>query len=79
MRRLACDLGPAPSFGGPLRDEGLVGSGEPAQGGGLAGERLVVPALGDALEDAADLGQQVGPAAGKVAELGSPRQLARPR
>jgi hypothetical protein len=42
---LACGLGPAPSFGGPLRDEGGVGSGEPAQGGGLAGERLIVPAL----------------------------------
>ena len=44
MTRLACGLGPAPSFGGPLRDEGVVGSGEPAQGGGLAGERLIVPA-----------------------------------
>jgi len=44
VRRLACGLGPAPSFGGPLRDEGVVGSGEPAQGGGLAGERLIVPA-----------------------------------
>ena len=27
----------------PLRDEGAVGSGESAQGGGLAGERLIVP------------------------------------
>ena len=36
-RRLAGGLGPAPSFGGPLRDEGVVGSGEPAQGGGLPG------------------------------------------
>ena len=44
VRRLACGLGPAPSFGGPVRDEGVVGSGEPAQGGGLAGERLIVPA-----------------------------------
>jgi len=44
VRRLACGLGPAPSFGGPSRDEGVVGSGEPAQGGGLAGERLIVPA-----------------------------------
>ena len=44
VRRLACGLGPAASFGGPLRDEGVVGSGEPAQGGGLAGERLIVPA-----------------------------------
>ena len=52
VRRLACGLGPASSFGGPLRDEGVVGSGEPAQGGGLAGERLIVPALGRALEDA---------------------------
>jgi hypothetical protein len=69
VRRLACGLGPAPSFGGPLRNEGVVGSGEPAQGGGLAGERLIVPALGRALEDAAHLGQQVGPASGKVAEF----------
>jgi hypothetical protein len=69
VRRLACGLGPAPSFGGPLRDEGLVGSGEPAQGAGLTGERLIVPTLGRALEDAAHLGQQVGPAAGKVAEF----------
>ena len=69
MRRLACGPGPAPSFGGPLRDEGLVGSGEPAQGGGLAGERLIVPARCRALEDAAHHGQQVGPAAGKVAEF----------
>jgi hypothetical protein len=45
MRRLACGLRPAPSFGGPLRDEGAVGSGESAQGGGLAGERLIVSAL----------------------------------
>ena len=44
MRRLAGGLGPAASFGGPVRDEGVVGSGEPAQGGGLAGERLIVPA-----------------------------------
>ena len=44
VRRLACGLRPAPSFGGPLRDEGVVGSGEPAQGGGLAGERLIGPA-----------------------------------
>ena len=43
VRRLACGLGPAPSFGGPLRDEGVVASGEPAQGGGLAGQRLIVP------------------------------------
>ena len=69
VRRLACGLGPAPSFGGPLRDEGVVGSGEPAQGGGLAGERLIVPALGRALEDAGHLGQQVGPACGEVAEF----------
>jgi hypothetical protein len=53
-----------------LRDEGVVGPGEPAHGGGLAGERLIVPALGRALEDAAHLGQQVGPACGKVAESG---------
>ena len=70
MRRLACGLRPAPSFGDPLRNEGVVGSGEPAQGGGLAGERLIVPALCRALEDAAHLGQQVGPACGKFAELG---------
>jgi hypothetical protein len=70
VRRLACGLGPAPSFGGPLRDEGVAGPGEPAQGGGLAGERLIVPALGRALEDAAHLGQQVGPARGKFAEFG---------
>ena len=70
MRRLAGGLGPAPSFGGPLRDEGVVGSGEPAQGGGLAGERLIVLALGRALKDAAHLGQQVGPAAGEFAEFG---------
>ena len=44
VRRLTRGLGPAPSFGGPLRDEGVFGSGEPAQGGGLAGERLIVPA-----------------------------------
>ena len=69
VRRLACGLGPASSFGGPLRDEGVVGSGEPAQGGGLAGEWLIVPALGRALEDAGHLGQQVGPACGKVAEF----------
>jgi hypothetical protein len=70
VRRLACGLGPAPSFGGPSRDEGVVGSGEPAQGGGLPGERLIVPALGRAFEDAGHLGQQVGPASGKVAEFG---------
>ena len=70
MRRLACGLGPAPSFGGPVRDEGVVGSGEPAQGGGLAGERLIVPARGGALEDAGYLGQQVGPACGEFAEFG---------
>ena len=69
VRRLACGLGPAPPFGGPLRDEGGLGSGEPAQGGGLPGERLIVPALGCALEDAGHLGQQVGPACGKVAEF----------
>jgi len=45
VRRLACGLGPAPSFGGPLRDEGIVGPGEPAQGGGLAGQRLIMSAL----------------------------------
>ena len=44
VRRLACGLGPAPSFGGPPRDKGVVGSGEPTQGGGLAGERLIVSA-----------------------------------
>ena len=70
MRRLACGLRPAPAFGGPLRDDGVVGSGEPAQGGGLAGERLIVSALGRALEDAGYLSQQVGPASGKVAEFG---------
>jgi hypothetical protein len=70
VRWLACGLGPAPSFGGPSRDEGVVGSGEPAQGGGLSGERLVVPALGGALEDSGHLGQQVGPACGKFAEFG---------
>jgi len=70
VRRLVCGVGPAPSFGGPLRDEGVVGSGEPAQGGGLAGERLIVPARRRALEDAGHLGQQVGPACGKVAEFG---------
>ena len=69
VRRLACALGAAPAFGGPLRDEGVVGSGEPAQGGGLAGQRLILPALGCALEDAGHLGQQVGPACGKVAEF----------
>jgi hypothetical protein len=70
VRWLACGLGPAPSFGGPSRDEGVVGSGEPAQGGGLSGERLIVPALGGALEDSGHLGQQVGPAYGKFAEFG---------
>jgi hypothetical protein len=70
VRRLAYGLGPPPSFGGPLRDEGVVGSGEPAQGGGLAGERLIVPARGCAFEDVGHLGQQVGPACGKVAEFG---------
>jgi hypothetical protein len=70
VRRLACGLGPAPSFGGPLRDEGAVGSGEPAQGGGLPGERLIVPALGCAFEDAGHLGQQVGPACSEFAEFG---------
>jgi hypothetical protein len=69
VRRLACGLGPAPSFGDPLRDKGGLGSGQSAQGGGLAGERLIVPALGRALEDAGHLGQQVGPAAGEVAEF----------
>ena len=44
MRRLARGLGSAPSFGGLLRDEGVVGPGEPAQGGGLAGEPLIGPA-----------------------------------
>ena len=70
VRRLACGPGPAPSFGGPLRDEGGLGSGEPAQGGGLAGQRLIMPTLGCALEDAGHLGQQVGPAGGKLAEFG---------
>ena len=44
VKRLACALRPAAPFGGPLRDEGVVGSGESAQGGGLAGERLIVSA-----------------------------------
>src|SRR5690242_16836850 len=70
IRRLARGLRPAPSSGGPLRNEGVVGSGESAHGGALAGERLIVPALGRALEDAAHLGQQVGPFSGKVAEFG---------
>ena len=39
----------------------------PLSGGGLAGQRLIVPALGRALEDAAHMGQQVGPACGNVA------------
>jgi hypothetical protein len=42
VRRLARGLGPAASFGGPRRDEGLVGPGEPAQGrrpGGRAAHR----------------------------------------
>ena len=42
MRRLAGGLGPR-RLGGPVRDEGVVGSGELAQGGGLAGERLIGP------------------------------------
>lgn len=70
MRGLAGGLGPAPSFGGPGRDEGVVGSSEPAQGGGLAGERLIVSALGGAFEDAGHLGQQVGPADRERLELG---------
>jgi hypothetical protein len=35
-----------------------------------ASERLVVSALGCALEDAGHLGQQVGPACGEFAEFG---------
>ena len=41
MRRHARGLGPAPSFGDPLRDGGLVGSGQPAQMRGLASQGLV--------------------------------------
>ena len=36
VRRHACGLGPAPPLGDPLRDGGLVGSGQPAQLRGLA-------------------------------------------
>ena len=75
MRRLARGSGPAPSFGGPLRDEGVVGSGEPAQGGGLAGEQLIVPALGRALEDAGHLGQQVSPASRQRPDFGQRGRL----
>jgi hypothetical protein len=68
--RLVCCLGPASSLGDPLRDQGFVGSGEPAQPGGLAGERLIVSAFAGALEDPGDFGEQVGPAAGELAEFG---------
>lgn len=70
VRRLAGGLGPRRPSAAHGGDEGVVGSGEPAQGGGLAGQRLIVPALGRALEDTGHLGQRVGPACGEFAEVG---------
>ena len=61
---------PSPAFLDPRRNRGLVGACLAAQPRGLPGERLVKLSLGRALEDPGNLGQQVGPAAGQLAERG---------
>jgi hypothetical protein len=49
-----------------MRDRVRVGTGLPAQARSLAGERLIVPPLGRALEDPGHLGEQISPAPASV-------------
>lgn len=59
---------PVPPLLDPRRDLLRVGPGLPAQSRGLARERLIQLALTGALENAGDLGQQVGPAVSEIRE-----------
>jgi hypothetical protein len=72
VRRHAGSCGPAPPFLGPLRDQCLVGSRQAAQVRCASGEWLVELPIARALEDPGDLGEQVGPACGDLAERGLP-------
>jgi hypothetical protein len=54
----------------PLRDQGLIGTCQAAQVRGLPGQWLVQLALGCALEDPGDLGEQIGLPARELAEFG---------
>jgi hypothetical protein len=46
-----------------------VSSGRPTQSRGLPRQGLVEPALAESLEDARDMGQEIGPACGELAQL----------
>ncbi len=68
--RHAGGFGPAPALCSPPGKQGLVGTGRAAQLRGPAGERLVKPALGRALEDAGDVGEQVRAPGRELGQLG---------
>ncbi len=69
-RRLPRGGPPAPPLGDPGRDRLQVGAGLAAQTCGLACERLIRLALAGAVEEPGHLGEQVGPAAGELAQRG---------
>jgi len=62
--------GPAAPLRYPLRDQGLIRTGQAAQVRSLPGAWLVQVAFGCALEDPGDLGEQIGPPARELAEFG---------
>jgi len=61
---------PPPPFLDPSRDRVRVSAGETAQPRDAPGQRLIKSTLRCALQDPGHLGQQVGPAAGELAERG---------
>ena len=69
-RRTARGLSPPPSFGDPSGDRLRISPALTAQPRGTPGERLVQFALRRALKDTGDLGQQIRPAARKLAQRG---------
>ena len=69
-RRHPGGLSPSLPLGYPQRNQGLVGSGLPAQVRGASGDRLVQFAVRRSLEDSCHLGQQVTASRGERAELG---------
>ena len=63
-------FGPAPSLCSPPGKQGLVGAGQAEQLHGPASERLIQPALGRALQDAGDLGEQIRAPDRELGQLG---------
>ena len=75
MRTHTGGPGPAAPLRYPLRDQSLIRTRHAAQVRGLPGAWLVQFAVGCALEDPGDLGEQIGPPARELAEFGHPGVL----